>query len=60
MFNTVSSNQLRLDVIFQAITKHLLKSYYATEKGYKYSLCAYPQAMKHTPTAPLHYMKMYN
>ena len=31
------SNQLRFDVIFQAITKHLLKSYYATEKGYKHS-----------------------
>lgn len=54
------SSQLRLAIIFQAITKHLLKNYYATEKGYKCSLCAYPQAMKHTLTPPLHYMKMYN
>lgn len=54
------SNQLRLDIIFQAITKHVLKTYYATEKGYKCSLSAYPQVMKHTPTPPLHYMKMYN
>lgn len=54
------SNQLRLDIIFQAITKHVLKTYYATEKGYKCSLCAYPQVMKHTPTPPLHYMKMCN
>lgn len=48
------SNQLRLDIIFQAITKHLLKTYYATEKGYKCSLCAYP-AMKHTLHRPALY-----